>query len=116
MSMHLSALSNTWSHQRRKRRLMLRLEAQSKKNKINTEDAKMTDLDQSESSEMSKIETHNNNEDNTETSRDREPILEAFLKVFKKDNIILLEIEYLSGDAGKEGLHQIVQYIKNNWK
>lgn len=50
------------------------------------------------------------------TSSQLEPVVHAFLKIIKKDKDILLEMEFLNGSGGKEGLHQIVQYIKNNCK
>lgn len=45
-----------------------------------------------------------------------DPIIHACLKVLKKDNNFFFEMDFISGSGGKEGLHQIGQYIKNNWK
>ncbi|XP_031766004.2 RNA N6-adenosine-methyltransferase mettl16 isoform X2 [Galleria mellonella] len=131
----VTATTNTWSNQRRKRRLMKKLE---------TNDCKKTKIDHTEYT-TSSTEDSNSNETLNETnhfeksihatlkdedndlkphtsSNDKEtvpviePIVHAILKVLKKENDILMEMEYLDGSAGKEGLHQIVQYIKNNWK
>lgn len=130
ISMHIQALKNTWSHQRRKRRLLKRQEEQEAK-RMRSDSSGVNESSQNESLEKlqrvvnSAINiNHNNNNGSilesqvTENniSACQEPILQAFLKIFKKDDAILCEIEYLDGNAGKEGLHQIVQYIKNNWK
>lgn len=45
-----------------------------------------------------------------------EPLIHAFIIMYKKDETIQLEIEFIDGTGGKESVYQIVQYIKNNWK
>ncbi|XP_049873217.1 U6 small nuclear RNA (adenine-(43)-N(6))-methyltransferase [Pectinophora gossypiella] len=52
----------------------------------------------------------------SKSSIDTNTLVHAFFKVLKKDKYIFLEMEFLDGSAGKEGLHQIMQYIKNHWK
>lgn len=42
--------------------------------------------------------------------------LTAAVSVRNNEDYIVLEIGYVSGEAGKDCVHQIVQYIKNNWK
>lgn len=49
-------------------------------------------------------------------STDTEPLVHAFMKLFKKDDTVQLEIEFINGTGGKESVYQIIQYIKNNWK
>lgn len=130
ISMHIKALKNTWSHQRRKRRLLKRQEEQEAK-RMRSDSSGVNESSQNESLEKlqrvvnSAININHNNNNGSilesqvtenDISACQEPILQAFLKIFKKDDAILCEIEYLDGNAGKEGLHQIVQYIKNNWK
>ncbi|KAM3965181.1 U6 small nuclear RNA (adenine-(43)-N(6))-methyltransferase [Aphomia sociella] len=130
------ATTNTWSNQRRKRRLMKQLQPNDcKKSKLNTEiptiSTAISDSSAiSESSDMSHLEkqktsNHIGNGDNmkphtspedTSNVAVAEPMVHALLKVHKKENDILMEMDYLNGSAGKEGLHQVVQYIKNNWK
>lgn len=162
LSLDICAVENTWSNQRRKRRLMKRLQDDNAKkpkivgidnvdgcvfadtcnsgeqlnnekktahtdivdtqksvesttkssiSEINSEECKKEDVDKSiqpkalistDSGSNMSIESH--------------IVVHAFLKLFKKENAIFLEMEALDGTAGKEGLYQIVQYIKNNWK
>lgn len=47
---------------------------------------------------------------------DHPDYLTAAVSVRNNEDYIVLEIGYVSGEAGKDGVHQIVQYIKNNWK
>lgn len=85
--------------------------------KINREECKKIDKNQNESIQPQPSLTINStNSDQVNTSIESDIVVHAFLKLYKKDNDILLEMEFLDGTAGKEGLHQIVQYIKNNWK
>lgn len=134
ITLDIVAKSNTWSNQRRKRRLQNRTESDAKVPKLHTEQGMVlpnpinNQVDGESSLEAS--DTSFNNDDNitnqseineskhtssvNSTNKDV-PLVHAFLKLVKKDNI-LLELEFLDGCAGKEGLHQIAQYIKNNWK
>ncbi|XP_047991631.1 U6 small nuclear RNA (adenine-(43)-N(6))-methyltransferase [Leguminivora glycinivorella] len=125
------ATENTWSNQRRKRRMLKREDAN---------DAKK--LKQDCSLEAETVLENNNSEEkpivlenacssivngcddaktsqllgNTEVDKGEQQLVHAFLKLFLKDGHIFLETEFLDGASGKEGLHQIIQYIKNNWK
>ncbi|GBP60035.1 hypothetical protein EVAR_44244_1 [Eumeta japonica] len=45
-----------------------------------------------------------------------QPIVQGIIKLIKANSVIILELEYLTGSGGKESIHQILQYIKNNWK
>lgn len=158
LSLDIWAAENTWSNQRRKRRLMKRLQDHNAKKpkvvgtdtidgtvftdksdneiniahtdivdtqnmvesthkssvciQVNGEECKKEDTDKSES--IQPEASHTNSGSNTSLIPGN--VVHAFLKLFKKDKDILLEMEFLDGTAGKEGLHQIVQYIKNNWK
>ncbi|XP_059052154.1 U6 small nuclear RNA (adenine-(43)-N(6))-methyltransferase isoform X2 [Achroia grisella] len=127
----VTAAKNTWSNQRRKRRLMKKLESNDPK-KIKIDDTECIYSSSTTGNDISITEITNSGESNTEnngynmkpqTSTENnegasatESIVHAILKVLKKDNDILMQMEYLDGNAGKEGVHQIVQYIKNNWK
>ncbi|KAF9822652.1 hypothetical protein SFRURICE_012431 [Spodoptera frugiperda] len=135
ITLDIVAKNNTWSNQRRKRRLQNRTESDAKVPKLHTQKDMVlpnpinNQIDGESALEAS--DTSFNNDDNitnqseineskqdtssvNSTNKD-EPLVHAFLKLVKKDNI-LLELEFLDGCAGKEGLHQIAQYIKNNWK
>lgn len=80
-----------------------------------------------ELSNYKSTDTTKNNNDETEINGNEDimslkdetksmPVVHALMNIFKKDKDILMQMEFLEGTAGKEGLHQIVQYIKNNWK
>ena len=139
VTLDIVANSNTWSNQRRKRRLQQRVGDHAKVPKLDTEKdntVKSSDtgnqvdnvsnssivpvspkVDESYSSLEQLYENdHDVQLDGTggQTSENK-PLVRAFFKLIKKENNFLLGVEYLSGNAGKEGLHQIVQYIKNNW-
>lgn len=166
LSLDIWTAENTWSNQRRKRRLMKRLQdGDAKKPNLNGTDTtdgtvsatcktmvksdykeKIASEDFVDTQKMeegtlkSSVHIKNNSEEckkEEETNQNKsiqpqafltvnstysgpniEPdiVMHAFLKLCKNDNDILLETEFLDGTAGKEGLHQIVQYIKNNWK
>lgn len=60
--------------------------------------------------------SHNSTEECYQSSEEAESLVQAFLKMFKKEDTVCLESQFLTGIGGKESLHQIVQYIKNNWK
>ncbi|XP_046966198.1 U6 small nuclear RNA (adenine-(43)-N(6))-methyltransferase [Vanessa cardui] len=128
ITLSIIAYNNTWSNQRRKRRLSKQSsEIQSKhpkqdlevkephmKEKISHKDisneAQISALKHTEVAEeiISKPSLINKDE--------QEIIVQGIMKFFMKDNHPNFELEYLNGKAGKEGLHQVIQYIKNNWK
>ncbi|XP_063826070.1 U6 small nuclear RNA (adenine-(43)-N(6))-methyltransferase [Ostrinia nubilalis] len=126
--MQMTAFNNTWSHQRRKRRLQKQQEQESKKMRLCSSNeashSEPTETQKENANSDDKVNENNNKQSKSllllcENGKDtsiQEPILQAFLKIFKKENAVLFEMEYISGNAGKEGIHQIVQYIKNNWK
>ncbi|KAI5637238.1 U6 small nuclear RNA (adenine-(43)-N(6))-methyltransferase [Phthorimaea operculella] len=178
LSLDIQATENTWSNQRRKRRMMKLQQNDAKKPKLDegsdTVDAACTttsaeinndaanlnssehlvpqqnnsgksisilnknnngmpsidmpeDANKSEetksikSSQEPAVTSSSKNSDFSEylgdnASDSKEPIVHSFFKLLKKDDDILLEMEFLDGTAGKEGVHQIMQYIKNNWK
>ncbi|XP_063383902.1 U6 small nuclear RNA (adenine-(43)-N(6))-methyltransferase [Cydia fagiglandana] len=128
----ITATENTWSNQRRKRRMLQRKEAN---------DAKKIKHEFSEEAETPILENNNSKEkpimlenacssnidscddvkttqflENTGADLEVQQLVHAFLKLFIKEGHIFLETEFLDGTSGKEGLHQIIQFIKNNWK
>lgn len=124
---------NTWSNQRRKRRLLKRMEAETyKKSKTDDVQDKIgngvsmnssskeggVDINLSSSS-TSSYETTTVDEQNKDSSQkinDSKTVLHALVKVLKREKNIFIEMEFLDGCAGKQGLHEVIQYIKNNWK
>lgn len=166
LSLEIWTAINTWSNQRRKRRLMKRLQdgdakkpklegtdivdgtvtdicktgekfdnnekiasksitntqkmvegtsISSVSNNINSEECKIEDINENEITQL-QASIQNFTNSGTENSIGPDTVVHGFLKLYKKDNDILLEMDLVGGTAGKEGLHQIVQYIKNNWK
>ncbi|CAK1551139.1 unnamed protein product [Leptosia nina] len=153
------AFTNTWSNQRRKRRLMKRIDDEVKKAKLSVPEPSNNDsTENNDKLKESKIDTRGNvievliaepqntelSQSNQQSERDsadtsissseqssnksvmqkdkslhicgHNPLSHAIIKVHCKGDIFLISMEYLNGTAGKEGLHQILQFIKNNWK
>nr|XP_004932187.1 U6 small nuclear RNA (adenine-(43)-N(6))-methyltransferase isoform X2 [Bombyx mori] len=128
---------NTWSNQRRKRRQEKRMQEETDVKKMKSNNLELNDMKNGSFEITENTSSHvqsnaelvvnkvieKNNEDSNavrSTESEQEGLLgiqvRAVLKIFKKDNEILLETEFINGTLGKEGLHQIVQFIKNNWK
>ncbi|CAH2096119.1 unnamed protein product [Euphydryas editha] len=114
VNLSIIAHKNTWSNQRRKRRLLKQsLESQTKQPKLDSENH-LTTEELNPSQLLSKEET--NYSENKDIREEQEIIVQGVMKLYIKENHPNIEMEYLNGSAGKEGLHQIIQYIKNNWK
>ncbi|XP_068633543.1 U6 small nuclear RNA (adenine-(43)-N(6))-methyltransferase [Battus philenor] len=115
-------LNNTWSNQRRKRRLLKRLaEPEIKKQKLEYQDGneRTSEVSQTQTEEKSNLLCETKSDNGNEHSalvNGGKPIIQGIIKIYKKQNKLILEMEYLDGSAGKDGIHQILQYIKNNWK
>ncbi|XP_075977836.1 U6 small nuclear RNA (adenine-(43)-N(6))-methyltransferase isoform X2 [Anticarsia gemmatalis] len=126
VTLDIIAHSNTWSNQRRKRRQQKRVETEAKKRKQDPGEDKIDNNDKDELDVSLKTNTSGSEselpheitdgEAGTTDSTNNPPIVHAFFKLLKNENDVLLEMEFIKGSAGKEGLHQIVQFIKNNWK
>lgn len=119
--LEIIAIKDTWSNQRRKRRLQRRSQLQAKIPKLDHEieksenGASMSSQIEENSVDSLKKSTHNEEEESTDSPKGN-PLIHALFKLLRKDKDILLEVEYIDGSGGKEGLHQVLQYIKNNWK
>lgn len=122
LTLDITALTNTWSNQRRKRRLMKRMEEdEAKKLKLNIENnATSSCMNKTEETIVAgTIESSNGNSEKEAKDTQGpsiESVVNAIIKICNKDERISVEMEFLGGTAGKEGLHQIIQYIKNNFK
>ncbi|XP_013164872.1 PREDICTED: methyltransferase-like protein 16 [Papilio xuthus] len=127
--LNFNALTNTWTNQRRKRRLLKKIEETvSKKQKLENQEKCEKSTPDSSIDEKSNVlnetmdlatacSTALIDQTDTVTNKDTEkPILQGIFKVSNKAKTVVFEMEYLEGSAGKEGVHQILQYIKNNWK
>ncbi|XP_059622474.1 U6 small nuclear RNA (adenine-(43)-N(6))-methyltransferase [Phlebotomus argentipes] len=82
------AQSNTWSHQRRKRRQMMKEASQ--------------DVEILQERKKPRL--------------DEKPILVAEVLMVPRNNQAKLELIYLDGKLGRDGIHQVLQYIINNWR
>ncbi|KAF5282425.1 hypothetical protein FQA39_LY17540 [Lamprigera yunnana] len=117
----ISAQSNTWSHQRRKRREKERL------------DSNATDVEEVQvaSKLIANMKVHSpKGPTKRELEEDgfynckrlkmeigyEEPYLKGFVNLKKDTNNVVVEFHFDEGCAGWEGLHQILQYVKNNLK
>ncbi|XP_034832389.1 U6 small nuclear RNA (adenine-(43)-N(6))-methyltransferase [Maniola hyperantus] len=120
------AFANTWSNQRRKRRIQKRLsEDQVKRAKLDLQNTSNVSLQNStngsndtminKSIQPAEESTSNNGSLYNSLENETEAV-HALMKIANKDKLLNIEMEFLNGSAGKEGLHQIVQFIKNNWK
>lgn len=94
----ISAKTNTWSHQRRKRRLAEKGESEPLEKKGDTPEIPFQEL--------------------VKEVKEKEENLEPFL-VFSAclkeiPEAFHLELGYLEGTVGKDGVNQVLQYIKNN--
>lgn len=137
----VTAHSNTWSHQRRKRRERQRLNSLLSENNNDYKvcnpstsfDDGSTSLDIQDASEQvanmqvksptlkspSKRELDDDgfyNYKKMKTDSYNDCYLKCSIVVRKNDSNIVIELLYLDGTAGKEGIHQVLQYIKNNLK
>lgn len=132
LSIDIVATANTWSNQRRKRRLMKRQESENKKIKFDADkeiSVENNNLEEQSEIPFASVSVDSNTVTNTKSNQtevdcigeiprpqENQELVHAFIKIFIKKAEVILETEFLSGSSGKEGLHQIVQYIKNNWK
>jgi U6 snRNA m6A methyltransferase len=108
------AYENTWSHQRRKRREIVKLPGY--QNKINQA---------IELGEGSVVDTPNPKRVKIDIT-EPEILLEALVCVENRetetaddepeDNEIVLKISFIKGNFGRDGVNQVMQYLKNNWK
>ncbi|XP_077298540.1 U6 small nuclear RNA (adenine-(43)-N(6))-methyltransferase [Arctopsyche grandis] len=132
-TMELKAYKNTWSYQRRKRREIKMKNTDSSNNDDTEPKSGVPELDTYEvprkkikiqtSLDMDKqCDSINNNKIDDRSSTveingdgDSYDFLKAALCIRKDNDYLLLEIAYLSGSCGKDGVNQIVQYVKNNW-
>lgn len=143
--MDIVAETNSWCNQRRKRRMMKQIQSSDAKIQkiesdlleinqnvpliadcditdikkqnieINEEKVKSTVTDPQKSRlSLSESEVEKSNMHRTNS---KEPVIHALVKLMKNyDKEIVLAIEFLDGSSGKQGVHEILQYIQNNWK
>uniref|UniRef100_A0A182MDG5 U6 small nuclear RNA (adenine-(43)-N(6))-methyltransferase n=1 Tax=Anopheles culicifacies TaxID=139723 RepID=A0A182MDG5_9DIPT len=115
--LELTALENTWSHQRRKRRAV-----QMSSQEVQTPNGNGTEP---ECSDQQNGSGHNNHEKRPRlddkpyecSSQQRnpadDPYLRAALNIARKEDGYYLTLLYIAGIAGKDAVNQILQYLKN---
>ncbi|XP_030759500.1 U6 small nuclear RNA (adenine-(43)-N(6))-methyltransferase [Sitophilus oryzae] len=115
----VSAYSNTWSHQRRKRRQKLRQSTEEKLTINNNSECEIENTPKSPGkrtiddiceSTTKKLRL------STESDSNQEAVFYKFLFAINCDkNKVYIELNTLDEESNREYLHQILQYIKNNF-
>lgn len=119
----ITAYSNTWSHQRRKKREKLRLSDEIKNENNNEKNEVLETCEKLAEFSVRSPSSKRPHEDDCgfynakkiKTDTDLEKVfLKAKISVMKIEDCIGLELLYFDGSGTKEALHQVLQYIKNN--
>ncbi|GAB6026479.1 hypothetical protein CHUAL_012905 [Chamberlinius hualienensis] len=125
-SLHCNSFENTWSNQRRKRRAMARqIEVGNDVPALNNEPVDKT-VPTSCNNNVSQTENGNGSchtsttEQNCKLSNfpeeedsERQILVQFLLRLRRVQKHFVLEMQWLSGSLGKDGCHQIMQYLKN---
>ncbi|KAF4526319.1 hypothetical protein B566_EDAN015472 [Ephemera danica] len=98
IALEVTATSNTWSNQRRKRR----------QEKL-VESVNGSEEEEGPSSKRPRLET-----DTATSNNDATCLLQAQLLVRKISKEVHLELKWSGGTSGRETLHQVLQYFKNH--
>lgn len=134
-ALKVTATENTWSHARRRRREQQRKQepipadqngGHSTSNVLNTstEDTAM-DIDTSSESIGHKRPRSNDSDDEgyynnikklKVSSTNEEIYLKITLVLRRLASEYHLEMSWIEGSAGRDTVHQVMQYFKNNWK
>lgn len=108
----VSAMSNTWSKQRRKRREIERLAIPQFENHINEDFDSLykSDDDKGPSSKLRRV-------DMTSSVFPSTPVLVMDINIYKHPTKgVAIKLEYLNGSANHDGVYQVLQFIRNHWK
>lgn len=122
------ALSSSWKNQRRKRRQLAR-EQQQKEQEQQQQTEKDQPADQSGGQESSNSGKDNGGEKRRRLDHEAElvkssespsPVLHVEFSIQSKTvsdlkAIVVIEIAYLNGTLGLNGVYEILQYIQNKW-
>ncbi|KAF5287668.1 hypothetical protein FQR65_LT12198 [Abscondita terminalis] len=119
----ITAATNTWSHQRRKRRERERLNSvleEKKDEDVQTTSDMICNMTVHSPKGPTKRELDEEGFYNTKkikmgtTGDYEECYLKASVNIRKEASGVVIEFIFVEGVAGREGLHQVLQYIKNN--
>lgn len=117
------AFSNTWSNQRRKRREMLNSKCDSV-NSTGEYDSSTSSVDENETITVTGSTSKRESEDCLEgnimkkmkiSEDERQHFFKFTITIKEKKMVVILELD-CSVEENREYLHQILQYIKNNFK
>lgn len=132
-ALHVTATENTWSHARRRRREQQRKQTMPadqngghRTNVLNTS-TEDTAMDIDTSSESIGHKRHRSDDSDDEgyynnikklkvTSTNEEVYLKITLVLRRLASEFHLEMSWIEGSAGRDTVHQVMQYFKNNWK
>lgn len=95
----IQAYENTWTHQRRKRRMEKRL-AGCKRQKTNDSGSHIVSDDE-------------RTDKNLDTTLNSKPLFVATLVLRKTDNTIVIDMLHLDGN--RDNSHQVFQFLKNRF-
>lgn len=109
----VSAMSNTWTKQRRKRRENERLAVPQFENRINEEFESLykSDGENGPSAKLRRIDITSTD------SMPAIPVLVIDITICKHlTKGVAINLEYLNGPANHDGVYQVLQFIQNHWK
>lgn len=107
MTGEITCYENTWSNQRQQRRKEKRRELKLKNSEMRSDPV----------TEKNSQDYDNNFDGNNKRIKMDEKYLVGGVSLIQKDkNEIVLNMGYLLGTSGKDGVHQILQFIINNWE
>ncbi|XP_058059809.1 U6 small nuclear RNA (adenine-(43)-N(6))-methyltransferase [Anopheles bellator] len=102
-----TAYRNTWSHQRRQRRQAQRSGEMAK----NPNEQETSDLDEAVAKKRLRVDASESNE--PDSQQNCEPYLRAAVLIHLRDDDYHLSLQYINGIGGKDGVNQVLQFIKN---
>lgn len=122
------ALSSSWKNQRRKRRQLAR-EQQQKQQEQTDKNQQADQQDQQEPSNSGtdnigekrrRLDDENHEAELVNCSESPPPVLHIEFSIQSKTvsdlkAIVVIEIAYLNGTLGLNGVYEILQYIQNKW-
>lgn len=118
----LTAASNTWSHQRRKRRERERLNTVLESDVPEVESAADMVAQLAVASPSKREYQSSDDEEGSHKKFKQEGLvnnncyLKSTLVVRKESSQITVEMSFIEGSASRDGLHQVLQHIRNNVK
>lgn len=116
-SFRFIAFSNSWSNQRRKRREQMRNQS----NNDTEESDEMANPKRCKLDIAVNDEANQSNNQNDATNNDfKQPVLHIEINTLSQTasefkTVVEIQLKYLNGIAGINGLHELLQFIRNKW-